>query len=163
MIQRIQSIHLLLISFLIGFLIFGGQSFVDISGNDSQMNDTILKIGFKESWLQNIDGERSMIIPNSYLYYFSIICGILSFIAIFLFKNRKMQLLLCGFNFIFIILILFFMYYYVNKFSPLLANEIESSYKLIGVLPIFLIIFNALAMRGIYRDEILVKASDRLR
>lgn len=84
--------------------------------------------------------------------------GIASLIAIFLYKNRKMQLRIVLLTLLVSIinLVLFFMQ--TKKFVP---NE--GAYDLIAIFAIFIPILLFFAIRGIRRDEKLVKSLDRLR
>jgi len=84
--------------------------------------------------------------------------GIASLIAIFLYKNRKMQLRIVLLTLLVSIinLVLFFMQ--TKKFVPG-----EGNYSLSAVFALFIPILLFFAIRGIRRDEKLVKSLDRLR
>ncbi|MBT8394409.1 MAG: DUF4293 domain-containing protein [Bacteroidia bacterium] len=86
--------------------------------------------------------------------------GVLSLISIFLFKNRKSQFVMGRLNIILnFILLGLFVYESLN-----LSGETNVSEKGIGMLlPIFSIVFLALANKAIKKDEDLVKSVDRLR
>ena len=81
-------------------------------------------------------------------------------ISIFSFKNRKSQFILGRLNIILnFILLGVFVYQSLN-----LSGETDVSEKGIGmILPIFSIVFLALANKAIKKDEDLVKSVDRLR
>ncbi len=86
----------------------------------------------------------------------------LALIAIFLFKNRKLQGNLARISFIailigFILAIVFFM----NDVAYQGAAEFEDDYGIF--LPFVSLIFLILAMRGINKDEKMVRSMDRLR
>jgi peptidoglycan/LPS O-acetylase OafA/YrhL len=90
------------------------------------------------------------------------VAGALVLISIFLFNNRKQQLLMGRFaiiaDVIGIILVLVFLY---QDGAETGATEVQEQ---LGVgLPILFIIFALLAQKGISKDEKLVRSADRLR
>jgi len=84
--------------------------------------------------------------------------GIASLIAIFLYKNRKMQLRIVLLTLLVAILNLGLYFAQTQKFVPG-----EGKYDLTAVFAIFIPILLLFAIRGIRRDEKLVKSLDRLR
>jgi uncharacterized protein DUF4293 len=84
--------------------------------------------------------------------------GLASLIAIFLYKNRKLQsrIALIALLVSIINLVLFFMQ--TQKYLPGQGN-----YNLTAIFAIVIPIFLIMAMRGIKKDEKLVKSLDRLR
>ena len=88
--------------------------------------------------------------------------GALALISIFLFNNRKQQLLMGRFaiiaNVIGIILVLVFLYQ-----DGAQAGDAEVNEQLGVGLPALFIVFALLAQRGISKDEKLVRSADRLR
>ncbi len=96
------------------------------------------------------------------MYYFGLFIGsaVLSLISIFSYKNRKSQFVLGRLNIILnFILLGIFVYQSLN-----LSGETQVSEKGIGIiLPIFSIVFLVLANKAIKKDEDLVKSVDRLR
>ena len=96
------------------------------------------------------------------VYYFGlfIASAVLSLISIFSYKNRKSQFMLGRLNIILnFILLGLFVYQSLN-----ISGEADVSEKGIGILlPIFSIVFLVLANKAIKKDEELVKSVDRLR
>ncbi|HIP27094.1 MAG TPA: DUF4293 family protein [Flavobacteriaceae bacterium] len=144
MIQRIQSLIL-----LVAAIISGGLSNVFTLWNatyDSQFfaYESIMK-------------ESLYLKPIGVLF---ILSAILSFITIFLFKNRKLQFVMNRLNILLNFLLLGFIVYNVLNIS----GETLVSEKGIGaflpILSVFLLVF---ANRYIKKDEDLVKSVDRLR
>jgi membrane protease YdiL (CAAX protease family) len=136
MLQRIQTIYLLVAAGISGGLIFVFNLWVNAEGVKVFAQDEIV--------------------------YFSMFMSsvVLSLIAIFRYKDRKSQFVLGRLNIIlnFILLGLF-----VYR-SLSLSGETEVSEKGIGMLlPIFSIVFLVLANKAIKKDEDLVKSVDRLR
>ncbi|OAD45760.1 DUF4293 domain-containing protein [Polaribacter atrinae] len=143
MIQRIQSIYLLLATAVSGGLIF----VFDIW---SSIKEEIfaLDLFFRDSMLLKV-------IPLLYL-----LSAIVSFATIFLFKNRKLQFVV-GRLVILINLFLLGLLIYVSLTLP---GEVSISEKGIGMfLPILVILLIVLANKAIKKDEDLVKSVDRLR
>ena len=136
MLQRIQTIYLLLCVLISGVLPF------------------FIKIWTAENKLE--------VFANSNDIYFGLflISAILALVSVFSFKKRQNQFVLNRLNMILnFILIGLLVYHTLN-----LSGEAQVSEKGIGMLlPIFSIVFLALANKAIKRDEDLVKSVDRLR
>ena len=137
MIQRIQTIYLLITAGISAGLIFVFNLLVTT--------------------------EAVVVFAKDNLVYFSmfIASAVLAIISIFMFKNRKSQFVLGRLNIIlnFILLGLF-----VYRSLTLSGDASDVSEKGIGILlPIFSIVFLVLANKAIKKDEDLVKSVDRLR
>jgi len=136
MLQRIQTIYLLIASIISGGFIF------------------IFPI-----WKLN-DGVEVFAINRPLFAGLFFGSAILTLIAIFMFKNRKLQFVLGRLA---IILNFFLLGFFVYQ-SLMVSGEAEASEKGIGMfLPIVSIVFLALANKAIKKDEDLVKSVDRLR
>ena len=135
MIQRIQSIYLLIVAFLAGLGIFSPL--------------------WKNKELFVVKGFDSIYILSLFA---SVI--VLSLVTIFLFKNRKLQFVLVRFNILINIILLGVFGYYTQTFSgEILVSEKEIEL----VIPFISIVFLYLANKAIKKDEDLVKSVDRLR
>ena len=136
MIQRIQSIYLLIVVLLGALLPFWLELWVDAAG----------AVVFAKNEL-----------AVSLAFYGS---AVLAALAIFRFKDRKSQFVLNRLNMILNLFLLgFFVYRSLNLSGEALVSE-----KGIGMLiPVFSIVFLVLANRAIKKDEDLVKSVDRLR
>ena len=137
MIQRIQTIYLLIVAGISAGLTFLVNLWVTI--------------------------EEVVVFAKDEIVYFSMfmVSAILALIAIFMFKNRKFQFVLGRLNIIlnFILLGLF-----VYRSLSISGETSDVSEKGIGILlPIFSIVFLVLANKAIKKDEDLVKSVDRLR
>ena len=136
MIQRIQTIYLLLAAGISAGLIF------------------VFYL-----W---INQENIQVFAKDNMLYFGLFLGsaVLSFITIFMYKNRKSQFVMGRLNIILnFILLGLFVYQSLNISGETLVSE-----KGIGILiPIISIVFLALANKAIKKDEDLVKSIDRLR
>ncbi|WP_091609049.1 DUF4293 domain-containing protein [Maribacter dokdonensis] len=136
MIQRIQSLFLVIVAILTGILPFFFNLWIDVDGIEVFANNELL---------------------ISIAFYASAVLAIWSMVQ---FKNRKSQFVINRLNMILNVFLLgFFVYRSLN-----LSGETSVSEKGIGMLiPIFSIIFLVLANRAIKKDEDLVKSVDRLR
>ena len=136
MLQRIQTIYLLLAAGLSAGLIFVFHLWITNAGVSVFAKDKMLYLG---------------------LFLGS---AVLSLIAIFMFKNRKSQFVLGRLNIILnFILLGIFVYQSLN-----VSGETAVSEKGIGMLlPLVSIVLLALANKAIKKDEELVKSVDRLR
>ena len=136
MLQRIQTIYLLLAAIVSAGLIFIFPLWDNASGEGIFASDVLIALG--------------MFLASAAI----------SLMCIFMFKNRKLQFVLGRLN---IILNLFLLGVFVY-WSLTLPGEMEISEKGIGMfLPIISIVFLVLANKAIKRDEDLVKSVDRLR
>ena len=143
MIQRIQTIYLIL-----AFIVSGGLIFVFNLWNTVKEEIFVVDLFYTEIITLNI-------IP-----FLFIASAVLSIMAIFLFKNRKLQFVIGRI----IILINLFLLGLLIYLSLTLSGEISVSEKGIGMfLPILAILFIVFANKAIKKDEDLVKSVDRLR
>ncbi len=146
MIQRIQSIFLLLAA-ACAFCLFA----FPFGTTETEVAQTIYADG-----IYNIQDSVAL------LALFCVAGG-LAFISIFLFNNRKTQLLLGRLAIIaniigFVMVIVF----YMNSVEQL--GDVNDSENIIGFsLPIAFLVFAFLAQRFINKDEKLVDSMDRLR
>ncbi len=141
MIQRIQSVWLLLAA-AASFLTL---KFSFYSGN-------IIKEGQPKAF-------SNLIATNDILLTITTVAtGLLALVALFLYKDRKLQTRLCMIALLLSGLNLVLFYIQVKKFVPG-----EGNYDLTAALAIVVPVLIILAIRGIYRDKKLVKSLDRLR
>jgi len=151
MIQRIQSIYLLLVTALLTSNIFLPiASFVDSKGIAFPL--TPLHIAFPEAGLNYTPwGQLALLILGA----------LIAFATIFLYKNRKLQIRMSVFN----LLITAGFYSVVLVSVIFLKNsskaELNPSFGL--CLPLIAMILNYLAIRAIRKDDAMVKAADRIR
>ena len=143
MIQRIQSIYLLLAS-----IISGGLIFVFNLWSSSERPTFVIDLFKEDSFLLN---------GISLLFLLS---ATITFIAIFLFKKRQLQFVFGRISILINLLLLGLLIYV----SLILPGEMKISEKGIGMfLPILAILFVVFANKAIQKDEDLVKSVDRLR
>lgn len=136
MLQRIQTIYMIISALVVGCLYVWFPSIIDEAGNTIIARDEILVFG---------------------LVFASIALAIISILS---FKKRQLQFVLNRLNIISNFVLLGVFVYRSLKVS----GETLVSEKGIGVLlPIISIVFLVLANKAIKKDEDLVKSVDRLR
>lgn len=147
MIQRIQSVYLLLAAILGAVISF--------------YNPHLWRARLVNNNYQYFDGQ------SNYLYFMLLmIIIVLSLVAIFLFKKRKVQFRLTVINLLFSLGLIAVQYLEITALEQQLKEGgmlASSTYLPAAFLPILLVILLFLAARGIFRDEKLVKSLDRLR
>ncbi len=136
MIQRIQSVYLLVVALLGALLPIWMNLWINAEGNE-------------------VFAQTVMVAMISFY-----VSAALAIIAILQFKNRQNQFVINRLNMILNLFLLgFFVYRSLNLSGETLVSE-----KGIGMLiPVFSIVFLVLANRAIKKDEDLVKSVDRLR
>jgi hypothetical protein len=153
MIQRIQTVFLIIATILLAFVVF--MPVAQIIGT---ADDAVYELGFKG--LIGTDGTfpEFSSIPMSILIALSV--G-LCIISIFLFKKRMLQIRLCVVNIVLLLGLEGLMFYYVRAAQS--AIDGTASFTLIFIFPLIAAILVYLALRAIARDEALVRSLDRLR
>jgi len=136
MIQRIQTLYLMVVALCSGLL------------------------PFVFSLWKLSDGDAVFAADNLFVLAAFLVVAILAILSIFRYKKRQNQFVLNRLNMILNLFLLgFFVYRSLN-----LSGETAVSEKGIGMLiPVFSIVFLVLANRAIKKDEDLVKSVDRLR
>jgi hypothetical protein len=155
MIQRIQSVYLTFIILLCPLFFSGGVlNFADASGKE-------LKLLLAGNLTDQNNQSLAMVANMWPLSLLLILIMLLSLITIFLYKNRKIQLLLAkGVTGLSVVLIIALSWY---------GSDVISNYKttiapgLKMAVPVLILLFSILAWRGILKDDRLVKSYDRLR
>lgn len=147
MIQRIQSVYLLVVTaLLIVTMCLPLGTFVTPSGLfDFNASGVVVNDTVQSTW-----GLLGILILSA----------MISFATILLFKNRVLQIRMTVFNSLLILgfYIAFVAFYFALKTD---ASTLKVSWSL--CLPLVGMILNYLAIRAIGRDEVMVKAADRLR
>ena len=144
MIQRVQSLYLLMAFLTSGVLAFLVLLWVNINGTEYYLTGMIME----DSW-------EIVSIPIGF-----ILSTILSLLAIINFKNRKSQIKLNRFNLVTNLYLLGIIVYLLLS----LSGENFISEKGIGLfLPVIVVVLLVLANKATQKDEELVKSVDRLR
>lgn len=150
MIQRIQSVYLLIVTaLLIVAICIPVGSFTNASG--SLFEFTNLGVSLPDGYDSSSWGMFAILLLSA----------LIAFATIFLFRNRILQIRMTVFNSI--LLIGYYLTFFAFMF--ILQSRLDASFHLSWglCLPLVSIILNYLAIRAIGKDEVLVKAADRLR
>jgi len=146
MIQRIQSIFLLLASacaFLLFVMPFAATT------------EPIANTYFADDSLYSIEDDVPLTI-------FFVVAGALALISIFLFSNRKTQLILTRVAIVANVIGLIYAFIIFYNYSDELVN-VEPDDQFGIFLPFLYLVFAFLAIRFINKDEKTVRSMDRLR
>ena len=154
MIQRIQTVYLLIAEILIGILFF--VPFAGITGKDGsnyQFDIRGLSLGgiLKSD---NVSGSMPLILVWAASMILIIVC-------IFMYKNRRQQM---KFSIMTIFLLLGFgslIFYSVLSNATILSGS--HSFRVFIIFPVIAAILIYMATRAIGKDEMLVRSSDRIR
>lgn len=153
MIQRIQTLYLLIALILTGLLYF--FPYAEILSIENEL------YSFHFNGLHYADSEEIYIqtIPSIILLT---VIALLNIVTIFLFKKRIIQMRLAFINMLLQLGFAGLVYFYINNLSSSLEAE-AVSYKLSGAIPFISAILHYLAIRAIGKDEALVRSIDRIR
>jgi hypothetical protein len=152
MIQRIQTVYLLVVSILLATMFF--YPLAELLSADGKL----FTYNYNGLTAESEDILYLLTIPPVILL--GITLGI-SFISIFLYKKRILQMRLNSFNIILMIGYLGLNYYYLQNFSKQLDGVI--SYQIAAIFPFIAAILTYLAIRAIGKDEALIRSMDRIR
>ena len=155
MIQRIQSLYLLLTS--IASVLFLSGNFLSFF-NDSESG---IFMNYRGIWMEGTGGALQMQESQIIIPIVVLLLIILSVVAIFLYKNRKIQikfaLATVFLSAALTALTAWFAYSAGEKYQAVLSPGIRT------FLPMIILLFSILAYLGIRKDENLVRSYDRLR
>lgn len=157
MIQRIQTVWLLVAAItLLGLFVFPYVSFIDLVGLGKQIYVT----GIYSSNNNELVRESSSVI----LAIYAGIVAIIPLLIIFLYKNRKRQVLLISIEIVLIILLGIWMWSAAHTTLGAINQRVQAGNIGVGffLLPVA-VIFLGMAVRSIRKDEKLIKSADRLR
>ena len=147
MIQRIQTVFILLSSLLVASLFF--LKFADLSVNGELHSFNAYGISA---------GDKLVFNGIPILIFIGLIV-LLHLIIIFLYKKRIIQIRMLAFTII-LLLGLFGMFFY---FTYAGFEGAKVAFKIPVAFPIIAVILNYLAIRAIGKDEALIRSIDRIR
>ena len=152
MLQRPQTLYLLGVFIVSLFLLTGPLALFTLEGAEYILN---------HSGVFEVEGDRLAVAtwPLSVLF---LVVTVLTFLNIFLYKNRIRQMRIC----IFLILLYAGMVGIIFYYIWVARNQLDGAqtlHKWRIVIPPIDMILTYLAFRRIRRDELLVKAYDRIR
>ncbi len=171
MIQRIQTLWLSLAVLLSIAAFFFPLAMFQFYYKDLPLDAIYKLLPLNTSPYQEIPAWSALITCS--------LSGVIALIAIFLYKNRPLQMKIVAFAFLFSVIELVLLYFYqldaglsdavtnICKGDPTqIAPTIEKGKTTWGVasfFPIVQIVFYVFALQSIKKDEILVRSSERLR
>ncbi|HET7732981.1 MAG TPA: DUF4293 domain-containing protein [Paludibacter sp.] len=155
MLQRIQTIYLLIIAILSGMTLF-----LPVADLINTKDNLIYLIDIKGVTL--IQQTGNVLVSTTWLLSaFAAVFGIIALITLFSYKNRVKQIRLSVINMLFMLGYYVLLVIYIWSASKQLNAEWHLHFA--TVLPLISLIFNYLAIGAIGKDEKLVKSLDRLR
>lgn len=154
MIQRIQTLYLLIVTALMAVTLFAPLAW--FAGDAGQF-------GLYAFSLKTSAGEAVQ--PTVYMGAVLALACVLPFITIFLFNRRLLQVRLCVVEMVLLVgaAIMEAAYYFLSYrvFAELTFHK--QVLKPAIVLPLVCLLFAYLAARAVFRDELMVRAADRIR
>lgn len=152
MIQRIQTLYLLLAAAFMSLTLFMPIATFVVDDQTYELTAFLLTCG---------DMSQSTI----WLGIILTIATALPLITIFLFKKRTLQIRLCAVEVVLLIgsLVLVALYYWLTSrlFEGLVIEHRQFGWA--APMPIVAIVLSYLASRAIFKDEVLVRSLDRIR
>ena len=154
MIQRIQTLYLLIIAGLAMAMLFMPLATVRF---DNQF------------FFVDASGMNAMTTPSELVYpawglmALSAAITIIAFITIFLYKKRMLQIRLCIYNAFLLIGFYGYFAYVLYNIAGLPGNYMFGNVRIALAFPLICLILDYLAIRNIGADETLVRALSRLR
>jgi hypothetical protein len=154
MIQRIQSVYLLLTTLLSALFLSG--NIITFTGAET----TFIKITLSGIYLST-GGTEEMTYRGVFMILPVFLSSIISLVAILTFKKRKIQLWLTRLIMAFILTGIMAGAYYIVILTKKYNVQPEIGFRLF--IPPVIVVLAFLASRGIIHDEKLVRSYDRLR
>lgn len=156
MIQRVQSVYLLLITVLMSFFLVHPYAFIRLTDNQI-LNFSAHKIEY------TLNGESTAVYKKTIpVVVLVLIIGLISLVNIFLFQRRILQMRICLFNGVFIVMLLIIMFIYYS--SAMHAHALaHHTWRIAAVFPVIALVIDVMAYRSIQSDEILVDSYNRIR
>ena len=153
MIQRIQSIYLLIVTIITSILFVTPLNILRLP--NAEIKVSILGL------FSVINSESTLITPLYPLLALTSIIIIIAFVSIFLFKNRKIQMRLSLYNSVLGLSLSFISIYFITQEANI--NHTQISFSIGLLIPIIGAIFSFLAFRAINKDDKLIRSVDRIR
>lgn len=155
MIQRIQSLYLLGVVALIVAALFTPLAYF-VAG--TEVYDLTAFALQPESGQQ--EGQSTM-----YMGVIVALAAIVPLVTIFCFKNRMLQIRLCAVELVLLAGAEIFMaiYYYLSNRMFAMMEFHTQGFRIAIIFPLIALILDYLALRAIFKDEMLVRSLDRIR
>ena len=155
MIQRVQTLYLFFIVVISIVLFF--VPLIEFVNGDSVFSLNILGLEFENQ-------ENTISISTFPLIVINSLIIVLTSICIIIFKNRNLQIKICKINLFLLSAFLIFTVMYSTQIEEKLGDKgLNTSFGLGIILPIISITLTYLAIRGIKKDQELIRSVDRIR
>ncbi len=152
MIQRIQSVYLLLAAILMAVVVCSPLAILTGASDSTYLFES----------LGILKDSTALVYPSWGIAVCAVISAFISFVTIFLFKKRKVQIKMCYVSLIFILLFYAAFAFYLYTAQPVLGVVFSKvGYGL--ALPAVALILMILALSKIKADERLVQSLNRIR
>lgn len=157
MIQRIQTLYLMVITLLMVVTLIFPLVFIGVDGHQVTLSAFTIS-----------DTEGVLSYASAWLGAVLAVATLLPFVTIFLYKNRQLQIRLCGVECVLLLGAVLL----VGAFTYSVCNNIFADFDITWtniairfpvILPLISLVLTPLAMRAILRDELLVRSLDRIR
>ena len=152
MIQRIQTLYLLIVAILMALTLFLPLAWFASDAGEF----TLRAFGLEAAAVAQ---------PPSYLGILLVLACLLPLVVIFLYKRRLLQIRLCVAEAVLLVgaVVMEGIYYFLGwrVFSDLAFHT--QGFKPAIALPLVCLLFVYLAARAIFHDELMVRAADRIR
>lgn len=156
MIQRIQTVYLAIVGVLLLLFIIVGVNLATLAAEDGVYQLTAVTASFlTESGSETVFSSFPVAATVA-------VCLLLTAYAITQYKNRKLQIRLIQIAMTLQPIIGIVVFFYANKMAALSESASLSYSPFLGVLILNLVLY-FLALRGVKKDEALVRSADRLR
>lgn len=153
MIQRIQSLYLLIATALMAVTLF-----TPIAAFTAGGEELVLKAF---AFSDRVDGAP---IPTLWMGILLSLSTLLPLVTIFLYRHRRLQIRLCGVEIVFLLGdIVFEVLYIVSAYRAMAGMDGAAAVSFAAVMPLAAIILVVMAMRAIFKDELLIRSLDRIR
>ncbi len=170
MIQRIQTVWMVLTAALVAIVVFMPAVSFSLGGIDFRLMSYGIAGGAEGGGIVVLGGEMlSGGVITSPLSISTVavlaLAALLPFVTVFMFRNRQLQARLLGAEFALLVggVVLLGWYIWSTYGNVVAAMSENFFFSFFPLLLVVAMVTNWLAIRGVLRDEILVRAADRIR
>lgn len=153
MIQRVQSVYLLIASAILVSMFFFAHGGVQLP--DGQI------MALHLAGLKSLGEREVLLFPTWHLAIIIGVSAAVLLISIFQFRNRILQIRLCIFNILLLLGFYAMLFFMINRVKAEFPGAVL--YQMPAVFPVVSVILIFLAIRAIRKDIILLRSYDRIR
>ena len=152
MIQRIQSLYLLIVAVLMGVLCF--VPFASFLREVEIFEQTV--------WGIRSTGETMEVVVKTIpMGILATLSALLPLVTIFLYKKRELQMRLCIVELVLLLGMVIYMAMYLFRTGSDISDKIV--FSVVDLFPVLAMILTGMAFKRIMKDQLLVKSLDRIR